>query len=216
LVLSGADGVNEVIFAEDALTNIEAISLNNRFATDPSAIPSYDLVLANGNVTGSLIVNGSSLGDNQTVSVNGSAVTGGTLTLYGGAGEDSLTGGAMGDRIEGGWGGDQLRGGAGADTFVYRSVADSLASGNRDAIQDFTSGDLIDLSAIDAVPGGPDSAFTFIDDDPFNGVAGELRATFSGGIWTIQGDLDGDKAADLEFFVVRGDADPMVVTDFIL
>jgi Ca2+-binding RTX toxin-like protein len=127
-----------------------------------------------------------------------------------------ITGSQGADRLQGGLGGDTLRGGAGNDVFVYRSVSDSPAGGDRDGIQDFTAGDKIDLSAIDAIPGGLDSAFSFIGSNAFSHTAGELQATLNGGIWTISGDVDGDGVADLQFFVVRADAGPMAGSDFIL
>ena len=54
-------------------------------------------------------------------------------------------------------------------------------------MQDFTTGeDLIDLQATGA-------AFSFIGNDSFSGVAGEL--TYQNG--SLQGDVDGDGNADL-------------------
>lgn len=89
----------------------------------------------------------------------------GPLVAYGGAGDDTLTGGsdrdflrggAGDDVIAGGLGADRLRGGLGRDAFVYRSIAEAALDGPaRDRIKDFTRGkDVIDLSAIEVVPGG--------------------------------------------------------------
>ncbi|MGO1080369.1 calcium-binding protein [Inquilinus sp. CA228] len=78
----------------------------------------------------------------------------GANTLWGLAGDDVLTGGV---------GADTLKGGAGSDTFRYVGTGDStVAAAGRDTITDFTTGDKIDLSAIDANGAGPgDTAFTF-------------------------------------------------------
>jgi Ca2+-binding RTX toxin-like protein len=125
-----------------SLTSIESISLNARFATDPSARPSYELVLDNGNVApgATLIVNGSSLADPaQTVSVDGSAVHDGNLILIGGAGADTLKGGDGADLLQGGLGVDTLTGGAGVDTFRYTATGESTAV-SMDRILDFASG----------------------------------------------------------------------------
>ena len=71
--------------------------------------------------------------------------------LNGGKGSDYLSGGAGNDKLTGGTGGDELAGGPGNDTFVFADVADSKpGAGNFDTIDDFTAGDKIDLSAIDA------------------------------------------------------------------
>ena len=82
-----------------------------------------------------------------------------------------------------------------ADTFVFDSLLDSPAS-LHDIISGFTSGsDKIDLSAIDAsTGGGANDAFVFIGSADFS-AAGQLR--FDAATHTLQGDLDGNGAADL-------------------
>jgi serralysin len=67
----------------------------------------------------------------------------------------------------------------------------------------FTSGDRIDLSFIDADTSTPgvDDAFAFIGTAAFGGHAGELRAFQAGGVWTIEGDVNGDGIADLAIAV---------------
>jgi Ca2+-binding RTX toxin-like protein len=135
--------------------------------------------------------------------------------VFGGAGNDAITGSAGNDILSGGLGGDSLRGGAGSDTFLYRSVLDSSAQGDRDGIQDFTLGDRIDLSGIDAVAGGGNDAFTFIGAGAFTHQAGELQAVnTSGPIWTVSGDTDGDGAADFQLIVVVADFHPLTGADF--
>jgi Ca2+-binding RTX toxin-like protein len=143
-------------------------------------------------------------------------------TLYGGLdddlllgedGADRLNGEAGGDTLIGGLGADRLNGGAGADRFVYASVAESTATG-RDLIADFSraDGDLIDLSAIDAVEGGGDDAFSFVS--AFTGVAGQLVALDKGAYSLVLADTDGDRRADLVIYV--SGADPLVAGDFVL
>ena len=112
VVISKGTGNNHIEFGETQFTGIESISVNNRFASSPLETPSYELVLKNGNVTGgNLIVNGSSLAAPQTIDVDGSLVTGGTLSLYGGEGDDTFVGGALGDLIYAAGGSDQSTGG---------------------------------------------------------------------------------------------------------
>ena len=73
-------------------------------------------------------------------------------------------------------------------------MADSTP-GARDTITDFARlHDKIDVSAIDAVEGGGDDAFTWIGDKAFSGHAGELRYQSTASGLTIQGDVDGDGA----------------------
>ncbi len=143
-------------------------------------------------------------------------------SIYGGAGRDSLNGGSGRDILIGGAGADLLAGGSGQDIFRYTDISDApRATGNfavlnRETILDFNSSngnnhDLIDLSAIDAnVNVAGDQAFTFVGSSAFSGVAGQLR--YANGI--LQADVDGDRIADLEIFVVS--APPLDRTDFVL
>ena len=137
--------------------------------------------------------------------------------LRGEAGADTLDGGDGDDLLIGGGGAsaDTLTGGASSDTFRIGYYESGTGSG-ADIITDFESGvDLIDLSAWDAdITTGGDQAFIFIDDAPFDGLAGELRAEFDGVNTWIQGDIDGDMVADFE---IRLDGFVMVASsDFLL
>jgi Ca2+-binding RTX toxin-like protein len=218
VVISAGDGLTHIEFAADALINIESISVNNHFATDPSQHPSYELVLNNGNVTagGTLIVNGSSLPGGQVVKIDGSAVHDGNLILFGGGGHDTLTAGSGADLIVGGAGADGLTGGAGADVFRYDSASDS-AVGLSDLIGDFAPGlDKIDLSRIDANTGlAGDQAFTWIGESALSNAAGELRTYQSGGYQWVEGDTNGDGHADFAIALTPPPA-PLLQGDFIL
>jgi Ca2+-binding RTX toxin-like protein len=215
VIITGQNGMNNIVIGDDVFDNVEAISVNARFATDPGAVPSYNLTIGNNNTSaGALVVNASSLGSSQTATLNGSAVTDGNLTLYGGAGNDTLIGGTGADILNGGRGADSLTGGAGTDTFVYMSVLDSSFP-NTDGIQDFTTGEKIDLSAIDAIGAtGANDAFTFIGSGAFTNTAGQLRAELVGGTWVVQGDVDGDGIADIQINVLSDH--PLAGADFTL
>ena len=65
--------------------------------------------------------------------------------MNGGAGDDEMYGGEDKDTLNGGEGDDWLDGGPGDDTFVFEP-----GHGN-DYIMDFTSGDMIDLTAFDNI-----------------------------------------------------------------
>lgn len=126
-------------------TDIGATDLNN-------VVLSNNTTLTLANVTGNVLtLNDTTVVAGKTLTVDGSAVsaggitldgtleTNGTLTLIGGSGADTLTGGNLGDTLIGGAGADTLTGGAGADTFVFTNPANSNVSGF-DSITDFTSG----------------------------------------------------------------------------
>ena len=136
-------------------------------------------------------------------------------TIKGDAGNNFINGGAERDWITGGSGADTLVGGSGPDTFIYTSVGDSaVALNGRDLILDFNSkeGDHIDLRGIDAVTGGADNAFTFVAN--FTGVAGQLRVFQDGGLYTVEGDVNGDKLAD--FAINVQSSSPLTSWDFVL
>jgi serralysin len=111
-----------------------------------------------------------------------------------------------------------LTGGAGADTFQVRALSDSTP-GASDKIADFASGsDKLDLRFIDAnANAGGDQAFTFVGAGAFTQTAGELRAYDTGlGFWRVEGDVNGDGAADFGLDVTLATANPLVSSDFIL
>jgi Ca2+-binding RTX toxin-like protein len=224
VVISGApagEAMLAVTIAAGNLEGIEALSVNGRFASDPSARPSYALTIENGNIADGarLIVNGSSLGATQSLRIDGSSVADGWLNLIGGAGADELCGGVNADTIFAGGSADLLDGGGGADLFQYRAKTDS-AVGAADEILAFEIGsDRIDLSQIDAMESAAgDQAFSFVGPDGFSGIAGELRAAFDAGTghWTIEGDIDGDMVADFQILVTATTGQAIGAADFLL
>lgn len=216
VVITGGSGMNTIAIGDAQLHNVEAVSVNSRFAAATAALPSYSLTIGNHNTSGgALIVNGSSLVAGQTISIDASAVADGRVILDGGAGNDTLVGGTGDDVLNGGLGADTMTGGAGNDVFLYFSAAESTSSG-RDGIQDFSVGDRIDLSRIDAVTGtAANDVFHFVDGGAFTGQSGELIAANTGGnIWTVSADVDGDGVADFQLVVVSDHA--ITATDFVL
>jgi hypothetical protein len=214
-----------IVFGADQLESIESFALISAYDTRFGALGerySYTLTMNDGNVAsgGQLTVDGAKLRSDESLTFTGSAESNGTYRVFGGQGDDVIVGGKGADTIGGGLGQDSMTGGQGNDTFRFSSIADSPAMGNRDSIQDFALGDIIDLSRIDAdsTAGAPgNQAFSFIGTDAFHGVAGELRFQLSSGnIWLVQGDTDGNGQSDFEFFVVVTDIDPITSGDFIL
>jgi Ca2+-binding RTX toxin-like protein len=125
--------------------------------------------------------------------------------LKGEGGNDRMFGGDGDDTLHGAKGRDVLSGDSGADVFLYLKAAESGPNRQkRDIIRDFGQGsDVIDVSGIDAGPGGGDQAFTFIGTNGFSNSRGELRYTnLSGGNTLIAADIDGDGAADMQIELV--------------
>ncbi|MFE0755255.1 calcium-binding protein [Inquilinus sp. NPDC058860] len=124
---------------------------------------------------------------------------------FGDAGGDTLTGveqvigSAFADNLAGDAGANTLWGGAGNDRFVYSNVNEStVAASGKDTITDVSTGDRIDLSAIDADgnDANGDTAFTF-GAGGFTGAAGELRiVAFGDGRQGVYLDVDGDRTQD--------------------
>ena len=137
---------------------------------------------------------------------NGAAEKDGSFNIRGGKGADTLTGGAGDDQICGALGADTLRGGGGNDQFEYYSTAESKTEAP-DLIRDFTRGDKINLTAIDADgdAANGNSTFAFIGGKAFSNTAGELRVSqhpqFSR-TWLVEADTNGDGAADLTILLV--------------
>jgi Ca2+-binding RTX toxin-like protein len=123
----------------------------------------------------------------------------GADTLYGDDGDDYLDGGDQEDILIGGKGADTLIGGKHNDVFKFLAVSESLPSA-MDRIMDFSLGDKIDISAIDAnVNLDGDQAFVLVKS--FTGVAGQLTFSYSQGFTTALGDVDGDGVADVGLLI---------------
>jgi hypothetical protein len=218
-VAAGEAILSATIFS-GTFQSIEALSVNGRFASDPNARPSYQMVLENGNIASGaqLIVNASSLSATQTFSFDASQVTTGSLLLFGGAGGDQIKGSANGDLFYAAGAQDILFGGGGADIFQYRALGDSAVDA-RDLVQDFLRGtDKIDLSRIDAdLDAAGDQGFAFIGEDAFSGAIGQLRAYSSGnGSWFVDGDINGDGLADFRIEIVTTDNLALASSDFLV
>ncbi|MCG5238842.1 hypothetical protein MCW82_03480 [Azospirillum doebereinerae] len=134
--------------------------------------------------------------------------------------DDVLLGGAGNDTLIGGIGADLMDGGTGADWFSVRNPNESTLA-SPDVIVNFNGaavaaqallgmaghgtigaeGDRIDVSEIDAVTATTvNDTFSFIGTAGFS-AAGQLRYTVSGAVTLIEGDVDGDRAADFRIQV---------------
>lgn len=168
-------------------------------------------------LTGSTGINGTGNTLNNTLTGNG-----GNNTLKGLAGNDTLSGGAGVDTLFGGTGMDTLTGGTGNDKFAFDDGDfSSKTSTGADTIVDFTKGDKIDLSLVDAVstataydqPG--DQSFVFINHNRFHIQTGrELRYDVLGGNTYIYGSTNGDAKAD--FCIKLIGVHTLSAADFVL
>jgi Ca2+-binding RTX toxin-like protein len=226
-----------IAFGAESLSGVEQLAFYGLSTSGAGWPLSYSVTMDDGNVAAgrSLRVTALSLGSDETLTFDGSAETDGSFSVLSGAGSDSITGGAGRDYLAGGGGDDTLNGGlendhlvggAGADTltggggkdvFGFLSVAHST-TGSIDTITDFGVGlDRIDLSKIDANSAtAANDAFTFIGQTAFNGIAGELRVVNNGGDWFVEGDVDGNGAADLIIRIGNGASHTFLVSDFVL
>ena len=127
--------------------------------------------------------------------------------LFGNDVSNKLNGNGGNDVIDGSKGNDIYTGGAGNDEFRISQI------GYTDTITDFTAGDRIRVSEIDANTtnaAGSNDAFSFIGNAAFGHVAGQLR--YDGNV--VQGDVNGDGIAD--FSIVIQNHAALVASDFFL
>ena len=135
--------------------------------------------------------------------------------MNGDSGSDDLFGGIGNDILVGGAGSDDLYGGLGNDSFKYTNVFESgLTISTRDNIHDFTSGDKLDLSAMDAKSGNwANDAFTYV-----GAVANLTAANANGAVWFENGILyaSNDRDVAAEFQIQLLGVTDLLATDLIL
>lgn len=213
----GLLGGYTIRFGADDLVGIEKLAVYGSGGFSPN---NYDLAMDDANVAAgkNLMIVGLSLSAQEKLTFDGSAEMDGSFNIRGGKGADTLTGGAKADQLYGNLGADELRGGAGKDFFEYYAANESNYAA-RDHILDFAVGDKINLQGIDADNNAANgnSKFAFIGGQDFGGTAGQLRAVDLGGQWLIEGDINGDRIADLQILVSTSNPDHlMAATDFYL
>jgi Ca2+-binding RTX toxin-like protein len=106
-----------LVFGKTTAINIESIVV-----TDGS---DYSLTLNNATNAKNLVVDARALTGGNTLVLDGSQETTGTLLALGGAGGDKLIGGGGSDTLIGGAGGDTMNG-AGVDTVTYASATSAI------------------------------------------------------------------------------------------
>jgi Ca2+-binding RTX toxin-like protein len=142
---------------------------------------------------------------------------GGNDILHGLASGDKLLGGLGNDTLDGGLGQDQQTGGFGQDWFDFNTVFESgLTALTRDILTDFThAADRIDLSTIDAIPGGANDAFTFRGTLAFSG-AGQVRVVQGGANTIVEVNTNADSDVEMTIQLNGIQATSLTGGDFIL
>ena len=193
------------------LTGIEAVVL----LPGPAGTPNhFDLNAADSLVgaSGTMTIYGLQVG--TSITFDGAGEHDGAFKIYGGLAGDTITGSDGDDWIFGGGGADSLTGGTGNDIFYYDDSAQSTPSAG-DTVEDFATGDKIDVSGMDAIAGGGHDGFNFLGTGAFTNQAGELRVEDQGSsIWLVQGDTDGDGVADFQLTLHVADAHTITSADF--
>ena len=158
-----------------------------------STLVNYTLIANIENLTmgGANAINGTGNSADNVITGNN-----GINTLVGAGGADTINGSGGADNINGGAGADEMNGGAGKDKFLFSTADDA----DGDSIANFTSGETINLSAIDwdTVTVG-DQAFTVDADDIF--VAGEMDLVVSGSTVTVNLYTDNVAGVDSSFTI---------------
>jgi len=194
----------------DTLSSIENLT-GSGFADTLTGSASYNAI--NGGA-GSDTVDGGAGNDTIDGGAGNDVLQGGlgNDVLVGGQGNDTIDGGAQNDTITGGVGADTLTGGGGNDSFIYLDIIESRVS-SADRITDFTIGDILDLSAIDADITNDDVNDAFVQVESFSGVAGQFTLVFDSiaNTTAFKGDVDGDSVADM-MILFTGDVTALTST----
>jgi Ca2+-binding RTX toxin-like protein len=133
--------------------------------------------------------------------------------LIGSEFDDTLAGNSTTNWITGGLGRDVMSGNGGDDIFIYRFADESgLTEATRDIVTDFTAGDRLNLTAVDAdtVAAGNNDFTTLLAAGSAFTAAGQLM--FENGI--LYGNTDGD--AEAEFSIALTGVASLTLADFIL
>jgi Ca2+-binding RTX toxin-like protein len=208
--------------AGDVFLNFESYVGSNQSDTFVASIRAETMDGAGGTDTLDYSTSGAAVDVSLVTSVqSGGDAQGDTISnfenLTGSASSDTLRGSGVSNIVEGGRGSDTLFGNGGDDTFAY--TQEELNRGAQDTIKDFSAGDKIDLSEVDADRAAPgDQAFNA----PFpaastNGVARTLIFFVQGGNTFIHLETDNSGLAFGQDLQIRLDGvHNLTSSDFVL
>lgn len=151
LVTIAGDYSAGFVFKNSTMTNVENMGFGGGF--------SYNLTFRDGNMTGTMIVNGSGLFSTDSLTVDASADTDTAIAVFGGDGDDVVFTGGGNDSILAGLGNDTAFGGGGVDTFQFTTnsfgVGDFLDGGDNvdflSLVGDYSAGLTITKDMIDEI-----------------------------------------------------------------
>jgi Ca2+-binding RTX toxin-like protein len=226
---AGADtvngnGGNDILLVAGAVAEFDA--MNGGAGTDTLQVEGGGALTLNGFSAASQAIevwlgNGQGLfgnAGNNSFDLSGLAAISGLPFIDAGGGDDIIVGSAIADLIRAGAGKDAITGGLGGDRFDFDAVTDiGKKNGLLDLIADFATGDLIDLSTIDANGSKKgDKAFKFLKKEgaKFTKKAGQLGFDQKKGNTFVQGDTNGDGKADFKI-QLAGDIN-LAKGDFVL
>ncbi|HEY1631430.1 MAG TPA: hypothetical protein VGF56_08940 [Rhizomicrobium sp.] len=132
-------GAKELIFGFNSLTSVETVLL--------TAGHSYTLVTGDGTVAAGkeIIFDGSALGANDVMDIQGQTEQDGILEEKGGAAADTLVGGQFNDKLFGGAGDDFLAGVGGQDVLDSGDGNDAISIGGMARVTAGAGSDLIGM-----------------------------------------------------------------------
>lgn len=195
-----------VVLGEKTFRNVESVYMAGPYTF-------YVQLPATMDTHGAFTLNGGAIG--ETLEVDGTRLSGTSLTILGSSHDDILVGSVSDDLLYGGSGIDILDGGAGRDSYQYQWEGESV-SGAYDTIRSFEHGvDRILLSTLDADAGSPgDQAFVFGGQA---GHAGSLTVRFDAlnDVTFVEGFTNDDAAPDLVIGLAGNHTD-LAASDFAL
>jgi hypothetical protein len=208
LDITGTSALNDLASAVVGATSITVTNNSNSGSSDNTTWGQFNYTVSDGTATDTGHV---TIGIDTTGAIDGTNnanVLYNTLssgvTLNGGGGNDVLFGNSGNDILNGGSGRDIMRGGGGSDTYVFDDNDSGNTLATADIISDFDpANDTIDLSAVDAGPGGGDQnfgSFTQTSSVVAHGVSWYQH----GADTVVQMDTDGNTATVEMLMVLTG------------
>jgi Ca2+-binding RTX toxin-like protein len=187
------------VTATSGLSDLTSASL----LTDPGSVT----VVNNDTDGGSFTYTATGGAQTDTASVSVTVDSSGTLS---GNGSDNIIIGSSADQtIEGGGGRDIMYGRGGSDTYIFNDGESGKTLATADIISDFDpANDHINLSAVDAGPGGGDQDFSDAGNGGFTQNAGVVAHGVTwhqqGADTVVQMDTDGNTASVEMMIVLTG------------
>lgn len=130
-IIGGSGSDTLTVTARNANSDLDGVKEVETITLTDGASYQYIITAASTHAadTTGVTLSGAGLTAGNSFTLDAAQVTGHAMTVYGGAGADSLVGGALVDALNGGAGADTLNGGGGSDFLRGGAGADSLTGG---------------------------------------------------------------------------------------